>query len=254
MESKTIGNKPIADHVAMLHQRIAELTDHVALLEKKLIEKSRVEKAQRGHGVRYSSHDLMIALLGLLSIREMWGYEVTTRFRLAIEPFWSIPITQAYPRLRAMEKAGLVFSTNVIQGARPNRRIYSITDKGRDLLKEWLNQPITWPVMRHDFMLHLFLFDNVTTDEAKRVVHAYRDRMHTQLDKAREIEKKLKPALEGPHASTVAFQLQSLKHLMRITETELEGAETFLQWLSNYLTRPVHNDPKQNRHPLEEWV
>ena len=243
MESKRVRNKPVASDVVKLRQRITELKDHVALLEKKLIEKSMVLKAPSGHGVRYSSHDLVIVLLGLLSIRDMWGYEVYNRFRLAVESFWSIPSTQVYPRLRTMEKTGLVLSTNVIQDARPNKRVYSITDKGRDVLKEWLKQPITWPVMRHDFMLHLFLFDNVTIDEAKPVIATYRDRVRAELERQRKVEKKLQPALEGPHARTISYQLQSLKHLMRITKIEVEGAEDFLQWLNDNVAQPTHNEP-----------
>lgn len=254
MESKKLGNKPVESEVVKLRQRITELTDHVAVLEKKLIEKSKSLKVPSRHGVRYNSHDLVIVLLGLLSIRDMWGYEVYNRFRLAIEPFWSTPPTQIYPRLRAMEKEGLVLSTNVIQDARPNKRVYSITGKGREVLKEWLKQPITWPVMRHDFMLHLFLFDNVTINEAKPTIEAYRDLMRWELERQRRVEKKLQPALEGPHASTIAYQLQSLEHLMRITKTELEGAEDFLQWLSDNETQPIHNESEGNKLPLEEWI
>lgn len=254
MESKKLGNKPVESEVVKLRQRITELRDHVAFLEKKLIEKSKSSKVPSGNGLRYKSHDLVIGLLGLLSIRDMWGYEVYNRFRLAIEPFWATPPTQVYPRLRAMEKEGLVLSTNVIQGARPNKRVYSITGKGREVLKEWLKQPITWPVMRHDFMLHLFLFDNVTIDEAKRTIEAYRDLIRGELERGRIVENKLQPALEGPYARTIAYQLQSLEHLMRITKTELEGTEKFLQWLSDKETQPGHNESEENKPPLEAWI
>jgi DNA-binding PadR family transcriptional regulator len=242
--------------VVVLKQRVAELEAEVAAMKGPA--SSQIdpgENAKRGHGVRQNSQDIEIALLGLLSIRDMWGYEVHSRFRRAFSHFWALPATQVYPRLRAMDKAGLVRSHTVVQDARPNRRVYAITTAGRATLTKWLGEPIAWPTMRHEFLFRLFLYDKVSPAIRIRELQGYIERNRELLVHWRALEAKLRPGLDGFYARSIAFQLQSLQHLMRFAETEITGAESVLAWLER---DGVPSEPGQSAedetHPLEAWV
>jgi PadR family transcriptional regulator AphA len=238
-----------------LRQRVAELEAEVASMRERSSSHSDPgERSKRGHGVRQSSQDIEIALLGLLSIRDMWGYEVHSRFRRAFSNFWALPATQVYPRLRAMETAGLVSSKTVVQDARPNRRVYAITPSGRATLTKWLGEPIAWPTMRHEFLFRLFLYDKVAPAIRVRELLGYIERTSELLAHWRELDGKLRPGLNGPYSRSIAFQLQSLQHLMRFAKTEIAGAESVLAWLERDGVPAKGAQRTDGTHPLEAWA
>ena len=251
------NGKASNEDVVALRQRVAELEAEVAAMkgQPSSPQIDPGEHVRRGHGVRQSSQDLEIALLGLLSIRDMWGYEVHSRFRLAFSHFWALPPTQVYPRLRAMEKVGLVRSQTVVQDVRPNRRVYAITPAGRATLTKWLGEPIAEPTMRHEFLFRLFLYDKVAPAIRRRELLGYVERTRELLLHWRQLDAKLRPALDGLYARSVAFQLQSLQHLMRFAETEIAGAESVLAWLErDGVPSGAGQGTDDETHPIEAWV
>jgi len=49
-----------------------------------------------------------------------------------------------YVTLNRLEKAGLVVSTRVPQGGRPDRKVHELTAAGRERVEEWLHDT-SWP-------------------------------------------------------------------------------------------------------------
>jgi hypothetical protein len=70
--------------------------------------------------------ELEVALLALLSVRPMTGYEILRHHARALEPWWETPRTQIYPKLRELQKRGLIEHEYVVQESKPNKRLYSI--------------------------------------------------------------------------------------------------------------------------------
>lgn len=77
-------------------------------------------------------------LLGFLSEQEMSGYDLEKLVSSSIGYFWSAKISQVYRDLHAMEKAGWVQSYDFIQTGRPNKKIFKITDAGKQEFENWL--------------------------------------------------------------------------------------------------------------------
>ncbi|MCL1895995.1 MAG: PadR family transcriptional regulator [Clostridiales bacterium] len=77
-------------------------------------------------------------LLGFLSGQEWSGYDLEKLFRSSIGFFWNAKISQVYRDLHTMEDAGWVVARDVIQAGRPNKKVFSITDAGREELENWL--------------------------------------------------------------------------------------------------------------------
>jgi DNA-binding PadR family transcriptional regulator len=81
------------------------------------------------------------ALLVSLSERAGSGLELTRRFDKSIGFFWSATHQQIYKVLGRMEADGWVTSTVVAQQGRPDKKVYAVSDAGRDALADWLAQP-----------------------------------------------------------------------------------------------------------------
>jgi PadR family transcriptional regulator AphA len=96
------------------------------------------------------------ALLGLLTIEPMSGYDLGLVIRESIGHFWNESYGQIYPNLKRLAAEGLVASKRERQEGKPDRRIYSITAKGRERLAAWLAISPQPEIPRNELLLKLF--------------------------------------------------------------------------------------------------
>jgi DNA-binding PadR family transcriptional regulator len=71
----------------------------------------------------------------------MTGYEMVKEFDESLAYFWHASPQQIYKELDSMEKNGWLVSERIIQTEKPNKRIYSITPKGKEVLVNWVSKP-----------------------------------------------------------------------------------------------------------------
>lgn len=144
------------------------------------------------------------ALLGMLTIKPMSGYDIKKEMQKTIAHFWSESDGQIYPILRTLEQEELVTVTLEPKGARP-RKIYTITDAGRKVLQEWLELDPQPANKRSEFILKLFFGGNVTPE-----INVSHIRLHQQR------------MLDGKKMCEAALQK---------VETEFKDSDNYLYWL-----------------------
>ena len=105
------------------------------------------------------------ALLGLLTYHPMTGYEVKQFFDSSVQHFWNAELSQIYPTMKALEDQGLVEKHVEGQENRPNRKVYEITDAGRDELGSWLREPSMPADMRDPFLIKIFFGTEVPVED-----------------------------------------------------------------------------------------
>jgi PadR family transcriptional regulator AphA len=173
-----------------------------------------------------SRNGLREALLGLLAIKPMTGYDLSRSYKRALQQIWYAPLGQIYPSLRQMQRAGLLRVVVKVQQHRPNRKVYSLTPEGRRFLTEWLAEPAELPRMHHEFIHKLFLLRNVAATERAALVDSYVERSTEWAADLRRAERALETSLQGPNAESAWFQLLSLRHLCRLVECEANSARS----------------------------
>ena len=82
-----------------------------------------------------------------------------------------------YPALHAMLEDGLVTMQVIPQQDKPPRKIYSITDVGRETLQEWVRQPVASDVSLKAFLMRLILASNLSQPD----LIALLEQRHTQV-------------------------------------------------------------------------
>jgi DNA-binding PadR family transcriptional regulator len=100
-------------------------------------------------------------LLGLLTIEPMSGYDLRVTIRETVGYFWNESYGQIYPNLHRLAAEGLVKRRTERQPGKPDRHIYSITEKGRERLRKWLAVPPQPEIPRNELLLKLFFGDQV---------------------------------------------------------------------------------------------
>jgi DNA-binding PadR family transcriptional regulator len=96
------------------------------------------------------------AVLSLLAmLGEATPYELKQTLERSIENFWPVPHTTFYAEPERLAKAGLLCERREQRGRR--RRLYSLTDSGREALHSWRDSPeLTPPQLRDEGVLKLF--------------------------------------------------------------------------------------------------
>ncbi|MGE5527457.1 MAG: PadR family transcriptional regulator [Methanosarcina sp.] len=128
------------------------------------------------------------AVLALLAeFGDSTSYEIKQRLEMSIQNFWPVPHTTAYEE-PARLAAGGYLSARQEEGGR-RRRIYSLTEQGREALAEWAAAPTAAPPqLRDEGMLKVFAgADPVPIAAARRQWHeAKLEELRGYLDKVRE--------------------------------------------------------------------
>ena len=132
------------------------------------------------------------ALLGLLSIHPMSGYDLRQLISWSIGHFWRESYGQIYPALKEMTAARLVERKTERQKGRPDRHVYSLTKNGREALKEWLGIAPEAGVPRNELLLKLFYGAHAAKGVSREHVTAFLVRQEDALKIYAATEKRLK--------------------------------------------------------------
>ncbi len=101
-------------------------------------------------------------LLGLLFQGPRHGYELHQEFTDSLGAVWQVGLSQLYAQLKALEDEGLVACQTEVQPNRPPRKVYSLTNLGRERFLEWLHEPTPHiRGIRLEFLSRLFLFNRL---------------------------------------------------------------------------------------------
>ena len=96
---------------------------------------------------------ILFAMLGMLKLRPMTGYEIKQAYQKGPANFMPISFGQIYPALAKLEKEKLVRQDKQ-SGSRGSIR-YFITGKGEEALGSWLSSPGD-PANHRELLLRLF--------------------------------------------------------------------------------------------------
>lgn len=103
-------------------------------------------------------------ILGYLSMKPLTGYDIKKLFNLSAAFFWPADQAQIYRSLRSLLEDGLV--EQKAQEANDRRKEYSITDKGRETLHNWLlDVTMSDFVQRSPVTLQLFFSGALSREE-----------------------------------------------------------------------------------------
>jgi DNA-binding PadR family transcriptional regulator len=105
------------------------------------------------------------ALLGFLSYAPMTGYDLKQHFDRSIYYFWNAKLSQIYPALSKMEDEGWLTMEVEYQEDRPNRKVYHITEAGREELRRWLREPVDVAPIRDAFLIRIFFGGKLENEE-----------------------------------------------------------------------------------------
>lgn len=103
------------------------------------------------------------AVLAALLDGEYSGYQLAKAFDVGVANFWHALPQQLYTELAKLEKEGLVEGRQVIQETRPNKRVFQVTDAGREELEAFAATPSKPSFIRDDLLVKVQSADRIGT-------------------------------------------------------------------------------------------
>ncbi|HEX2947589.1 MAG TPA: PadR family transcriptional regulator [Clostridia bacterium] len=116
------------------------------------------------------------AILGFLNHEEMTGYDIKKRIDTSLKYFWDAGFGQIYPSLKTLEQNGLVQCRSMASSTGPERITYSITDKGRKELADWLSKPVEKEQTKYEILLKLFFGSAANKEDNIGIISEFKQR------------------------------------------------------------------------------
>ncbi len=126
------------------------------------------------------------AILGFLAGEPATGYEI--RKQLAdIATIWYESYGQIYPTLKRLTEEGLATRATSSGAKGSDKYTYTITNKGHEVLKKWLEEPVQFTPVRHELGLRIYFAKHST----KEVLISQLERFKEVLNEAKEFNQSL---------------------------------------------------------------
>ena len=121
--------------------------------------------------------------LAILNLGDSTGYEIR---KLSTEGhfthFVDASYGSIYPALNKMEADELVTSREEMQPGKPARKVYSITDAGRDAFAEALTKPVGKDIFKSEFLLLAMCAELMQPAHVTRAIEAHLIFLNGELD------------------------------------------------------------------------
>jgi DNA-binding PadR family transcriptional regulator len=170
------------------------------------------------------------AILGVLTWGSMSGYDIKKWIEKSISNFWSESYGHIYPILKSLAAEGLATSSVEPQDGRPDRNVYSITDSGREALREWLEQPIQHRVGRSELMLKLFFANRAALDSSISHVMSYRQLQIDLLQQYEDIERWVQTSM--PEHPDLDYWLITIRYGKHTVHAQISWCDETLETLT----------------------
>ena len=166
-------------------------------------------------------------LLGVLNWRPMTGYQIKKFLDGSTQLFWHAEQSQIYPVLKDLEAQGYIQSEPIPQTSKPDKKIYSITETGRDALQTWLREPLDEiPPIKNPILLKLFFIGMLDKEEVL-------SQLRLQLEAHRARLKRLQQEIAMHIEETVRDSGQNQQNRMwgLVYQAGELQEQSFIRWL-----------------------
>ena len=114
--------------------------------------------------------DVKTLCLGVLTLRDMTGYEIKKHFEESFAHFFVAGYGSIYPALGELTRADLVSCQDVAQAKRPDKKVYRITDAGRARLADALATTPPRHKVRSEFLVLMYFAHLMTRERLAEVL------------------------------------------------------------------------------------
>jgi len=114
--------------------------------------------------------DVKTVCLGMLTDGPASGYDLKKQFESTFSHFFAAGYGSIYPALSSLAEHGLVNCEEIPQEGKPDRKVYEITDQGREFLRAALRNPSPCHKIRSEFLATMCFAHLMRTEDIEAVI------------------------------------------------------------------------------------
>lgn len=170
------------------------------------------------------------AILGLLSKKDMSGYDITGEFKEEIGQFWSAKHSQIYIELKKLLSENLISQYIEMSGEKLERKMYRLTSEGKKELEQWLVVPDeTIETEKDVFILKLYFIKHIPKDKVEAL---FRNQFNIRSAKLAYLREHYQQIFGEQHP--LEIDADQLGHYFVLTKA-VSREESYVKWLEQSL-------------------
>jgi DNA-binding PadR family transcriptional regulator len=183
------------------------------------------------------------AILGFLNYHPYTGYDLKKIFDTSIRHFWPADQSQIYRTLARLTEQGLAEMEKVPQEDRPDRKVYHITEAGRNEFLRWLSGPPEMDEPRSAPLVQVFFAANLSDEEILAKFEGFAAAMRALLAQYDQVPEKIAPyqrEVNSPRENF--FWMLTLENGFCTMRANLQWAESVIERLKKGEVPPREKD------------
>lgn len=188
---------------------------------------------------------------GVLGLLAFWGplsgYDMKRLFDHVLSPMWGAAQSQIYKELRRMKELGWVEMEREEQEARPDRKMYSITEQGHAALRKWQAQPPEVFQLRDELLLKVlfgtFAAPGDIAQNLRSSIATHEMRLLTYRQNSYHIPTQGALPQDNRRPNPYASENEEDPYFALITRFAIDFEKTYIRWLSEALAMVEQNQP-----------
>ena len=145
------------------------------------------------------------AILAAIAHEPKSGYDLAKWFDRVASHFCPAGYGSVYPALARFEREGLAVHEAVPSERGPERKVYSITEKGKEVLLRWAREPAANPQTRDEQLVKALSYGMLPSEEVLELLEEARGRHVEKLAYYEELQRGLEARLREGKISKEAY-------------------------------------------------
>ncbi len=159
--------------------------------------------------------DVKTILLGSLYDKSLSGYDLKKLFSLSFAFFSGLSYGSIYPALKKLERDGLITMKLEIQENAPNRKVYTITEKGKQSFLNSLNSPFGLERYKDALLMRMFFFEHLSKQERLDAAGNYLEQVKSVAGQLEAVRLEVEANADRYQLLCYEFGLRAFKDLIR---------------------------------------
>ena len=172
------------------------------------------------------------AILASLSDSSSSGYDLAKQFDGSVGFFWKATHQQIYRELRKLEQSNWIKAEEIAQEGRPDKKVFSITDLGKQTLQDWIAQPTGISPAKEEILVKLFAGYLVPKEMMIQILREQRQHHSERLLTYQEIETKYFQDIDNCQLPQ-KYQYLTLRKGLRCEEDWIAWCDEAISFLGN---------------------
>jgi PadR family transcriptional regulator AphA len=175
------------------------------------------------------------AILSAVGRKPCSGYELTQYLEL----MWPAKHSQIYPMLTKMEQNEFLIYEHIKQTGKPDKKIFSITEKGKEALEKWNTKSPSDTLDRDEFLIKVYA---IWMSEEENSIQLIRDRISSLEETMVNLSKKIAEIEQKKELDTVSKNFG--RYIIFNRKFRLANEEKiWCQWVLNLIKNKNLNIP-----------